>query len=85
MCSNSPKVRLRIDWDADGVFASLTRPGEAAEEIRLSTDDTVRLMKEAAEAWLRTREKVSVMQSGWPGMGDSVGNANDISPPFSGC
>lgn len=61
MCSNSPKVRLRIDWDADGAFASLTRPGEAAEEIRLSTVDTVRIMKEAAEAWLRTREKMSGM------------------------
>jgi len=61
MCSNSPKVRLRIDWDADGVFASLTRPGEAAEEVRLSTDDTVRIMKEAAEAWLQTREQVRVV------------------------
>lgn len=60
MCSNSPKVRLRIDWDADGAFASLTRPGEAAEEIRLSHNDTVRVMKEAAEAWLQTSEKVSV-------------------------
>ena len=57
MCSNSPKVRLRIDWDADGAFASLTRPGEAAEEIRISVEDTVRIMKEAAEAWLHTRQK----------------------------
>jgi len=60
MCSNSPKVRLRIDWDADGAFASLTRPGEAAEEVRLSTEDTVRIMKEAAEAWLQRREKESI-------------------------
>ena len=60
MCSNSPKVRLRIDWDADGAFASLTRPGEAAEEIRLSTEETVRIMKEAAEAWLLAGEQVIV-------------------------
>lgn len=70
MCSNSPKVRLRIDWDADGAFASLTRPGEAAEEIRLSTVDTVRIMKEAAEAWLRTRNKVGVMAASKP-VGDT--------------
>lgn len=66
MCSNSPRVRLRIDWDADGAFASLTRPGEAAEEIRLSTDETVQIMKDAAEAWLRAREKVSVTPDRWP-------------------
>ncbi len=59
MYSSSPKVRLRIDWDADGAFASVTRPGEAAEEIRLSVDDTVRIMKEAAEAWLQSRKNDS--------------------------
>ena len=68
MCSNSPKVRLRIDWDADGAFASLTRPGAAAEEIRLSAEDTVRIMKEAAEAWLRSREKMSVTSARGPRM-----------------
>lgn len=51
---------MRIDWDTDGAFASLTRPGEAAEEIRLSTEDTVRIMKEAAEAWLLVGERVIV-------------------------
>lgn len=65
MCSNSPRVRLRIDWDADGMFASLTRPGEAAEEVRLSADDTLRIMKEAAEAWLQARENVSVTPGRW--------------------
>lgn len=65
MCSNSPKVRLRIDWDADGAFASLTRPGGAAEELRLSADDTVRIMTEAAEAWFRTREKMRVRPARW--------------------
>jgi hypothetical protein len=68
MCSNSPKVRLRIDWDADGAFASVTRPGEAAEDIRLSNEDTVRIMKEAAEAWLWTREKMSVTPARGPRM-----------------
>ncbi len=49
-----------MDWDADGAFASLTRPGEAAEEVRLSADETVRIMKEAAEAWLRTQKMMRV-------------------------
>ena len=66
MCSNSPKVRLRIDWDADGTFASLTRPGEAVEEVRLSVDDTVRIMKEAAEAWLQTPQMMNVTPASWP-------------------
>lgn len=59
-------TRVFVNWDAAGAFPSITRPGCAAEEIRLSVADTVRLMKEAAEAWLRTREKVVVTPARWP-------------------
>ena len=57
MCSNSPKVRLRIDWDADGAFASLTRPGEAAEEIRLSLDQVDLLLRDLLEAAIAQRRR----------------------------
>jgi len=59
-------TRAFIDWDADGAFLSLSRPGCAAEEIRLSECDVVRLMQEAAQAWLRTGRQVVVTPARWP-------------------
>lgn len=58
-----------IDWDADGAFLSLTRPGSPAEEVRLSECDVVRLMQEAAQAWLRTGRQVVVTPARWPAEG----------------
>lgn len=69
-------TRISIDWDGEGAFAVLTRPGAPSEEVRLSVDDTVRLMKEAAEAWLRTREKVVVTPARWP-KGDKIEGAGE--------
>lgn len=45
-------TRIAIDWDADGAYALITRPGAAAEHIPLSHRDAVRLMSEAAQAVL---------------------------------
>ena len=45
-------TRLSIDWDGDGAYAVLTRPGQAAERIPLTHRDAVRLMSEAAEVVL---------------------------------
>lgn len=66
-------TRAFIDWDADGAFLSLTRPGCAAEEIRLSECDVVRLMQEAAQAWLRTGRQVVVTPARWPDHSPGVG------------
>lgn len=43
-------TRLTIDHDADGAFAVITRPGQAAEHIPITHRDAVRLMSEAAQA-----------------------------------
>ena len=66
MSSNSPKVRLRIDWDADGAFASLTRPGEAAEEVRLSPEDVDALLRDLLAAALAQRGRAVVCAARWP-------------------
>lgn len=71
-------TRVFVDWDAAGAFLSITRPGAPAEEVRLTESDTVRIMKEAAEAWLRTREKVIVTPAKWPGAGsDKIEGAGE--------
>lgn len=53
-------TRIFIDWDGDGAFASITRAGMPAEEVRLSEADVVRLLREAADAWLRRRSRSRV-------------------------
>lgn len=68
MCSNSPKVRLRIDWDADGAFAALTRPGEAAEEIRLSLREVQVLLRDLLGAALAGSGRAVVQPSGGNGL-----------------
>ena len=45
-------TRIAIDHDADGAFAIITRPGQAAERVELTHRDAVRLMSEAAQAVL---------------------------------
>jgi hypothetical protein len=45
-------TRAFIDWDGDGAFAVISRPGQAAEVVRLAHRDAVRLMSEAAGAVL---------------------------------
>lgn len=45
-------TRIAIDWDQDGAYALVTRPGEAAERIPLSHRDAVRLMVEAGQVVL---------------------------------
>ncbi|MCL8385853.1 hypothetical protein [Xanthobacter aminoxidans] len=58
MCSNSLEARLAIDWDGDGAYAVITRPGAAAEVIRLPDAD--RLATEAMAAALALRGRVVV-------------------------
>lgn len=65
-----------IDWDADGAFLSLTRPGSPAEEVRLSECDVARLMQEAAQAWLRTGRQMVVTPARWP-RGDKIEGAGE--------
>lgn len=45
-------IRIAIDHDADGAFAVITRPGQAAERIPITHRDAVRLMSEAAQVVL---------------------------------
>lgn len=75
-------TRAFIDWDADGAFLSLTRSGCAAEEIRLSECDVVRLMQEAAQAWLRTGRQVKVTPARWPK--DKGGSIEGAGEPLIG-
>jgi len=62
---HNPSVpRLAIDWDQDGAYAVLTRPGQAAEVIRLP--DVDRVATEAMVAALATRGRVVVRPARWP-------------------
>lgn len=45
-------TRLSIDWDGEGAYAVITRPGQEAERVPLTHRDAVRLMSEAAEVVL---------------------------------
>lgn len=70
-------TRLSIDWDGEGAFAVITRPGQAAERIPLTHRDAVRLMSEAAQAVLMEggRRQMSLVQT--------EGHSNDT-PHFIG-
>ena len=67
-------ARLTIDWDGDGAFAVITRPGQAAEVVRLP--DVDRLVTEAMTAALAMRGRVVVRPARWPG--------EDVPAPFIG-
>jgi hypothetical protein len=58
--------RLRFDWDADGTFAALTRPGAAAEELRLSPDEVDVLLRDLLAAALAQRGRMVVRPARWP-------------------
>lgn len=45
-------TRIAIDWDGDGAYAVITRPGAAAERVDLTPHDAIRLMSEAAQVVL---------------------------------
>lgn len=64
MCSNSPEARVSIDWDGDGPFMVITRPGQPAEVIRLPDHD--RIATEAMTAALAMRGRVMVRPARWP-------------------
>lgn len=57
-------TRLHIDWDGDGAYAVLTRPGAPAEMIRLP--DIHRLATEAMQAELAMRGRVVTRPARWP-------------------
>lgn len=63
-------TRLTIDWDADGAYAVITRPGQAAEVVRLP--DVDRTATEAMTAALAMRGKVVVRPARWPHSGCEV-------------
>lgn len=67
-------TRLTIDWDADGAFAVITRPGAPAEIVRLP--DIHRVATEALQAELAQRGRVVVRPARWP--------AEDTPPHFIG-
>lgn len=45
-------TRLSIDHDADGAYAVITRPGQAAERVDLTHAAVARLAAGAMGAWL---------------------------------
>lgn len=57
-------TRLSIDHDADGAYAVITRPGQAAEVVRLP--DVDRTATEAMAAALAMRGRVVVRPARWP-------------------
>lgn len=57
-------TRVSIDWDGDGAFAVITRPGQPAEVIRLPDHD--RIATEAMTAALAMRGRVVVRPARWP-------------------
>ncbi|MFG1259129.1 hypothetical protein V5F79_17505 [Xanthobacter flavus] len=57
-------TRLAIDWDGDGAFAVITRPGAPAEVIRLP--DIHRVATEAMAAATSVSGWVVVRPARWP-------------------
>ena len=47
-----PRHRFKVIRDASGAVAHITRPGETVIEIRLTSEDLVRLLSDAAKAFL---------------------------------
>lgn len=73
-------TRLSIDWDGNGAFAVITRPGQPAEVIRLADHD--RIATEAMTAALAMRGRVVVRPARWPR--DGVDNIEGIPEHFIG-
>jgi len=71
-------TRLAIDWDDDGAFAVITRPGQPAEVIRLP--DIYRVATEAMQADLAMRGRVVV----WSACKRSLQVGEDEPPHFIG-
>lgn len=64
-------TRIAIDWDTDGAFAVLTRPGAPAEIVRIP--DIHRVATEAMVAEMALRGWVVVMAARWPDHSPGVG------------
>ncbi len=77
-------TRLRFDWDADGAFASLTRPGAAAEEIRLTPQEVDALLRDLLAAALAQRGRVVVRPARWPSNMQNTLIADDAPVPQIG-
>lgn len=62
-------TRLSIDHDADGAYAIITRPGQAAERVELTHAAVARLAAGAMGAWLAeeaARGRAVVTPARWP-------------------
>lgn len=73
-------TRIAIDHDADGAFAVITRPGQAAERVELTHQAVGQLAAAAMEAWLveeRARGRIGAGHHS-PEAGKMVG---DAAPP----
>lgn len=74
--------RLSIDWDGEGAFAVITRPGQSAEVIRLPDHD--RLATEAMTAALAMRGRVVVRPARWPSNMQKMHDAEGALEPHIG-
>ena len=77
-------TRISIDHDADGAFAVITRPGQAAERVELTHQAVARLATAAMEAWLaeeRERGRLRTVHHS-PEVGKMIGEADP--PHFIG-
>lgn len=77
-------TRLRFDWDADGAFASLTRPGTAAELVRLTPQEVDTLLRDLLDAALAQRGRVVVRPVRWPSNMQNTLIADDAPVPQIG-
>lgn len=60
-------TRIAIDWDDDGAFAIITRPGVAAEVVRLAHREVILLMQQAAGAVLAESRRPVPVEDDAPG------------------
>lgn len=81
---HDPSVtRIAIDYDADGAYAVITRPGQAAELIRLP--DVDRVATEAMVAALAMRgQGVVILKARWPTSLQKTQRSDDGPPEFIG-